>query len=816
MDKNLSLKIQFLAADKLSGSLKQIVGLGESGARELAKLKREARDMDRQLQDVRGRLAAGSFQGGLVMAERELLKGIEETNRAIERRQRLMKIDNQVNKMQAQGEALKSAGMSNMVGGAGIMAPLIMAGREAMLFSSGMVDIQQKAELTNAEMVKMRGNILRVAQATHQLPEDMRAATDVLSGFGMDPRNAVKLIGPIGRLGTAFKVELADGAAAAYANINNLKLPLNQTAKAFDIMAAGGNAGAFEIKDMAKWFPTLTARMQALGQNGLPAVADLTAALQVAMNTAGSSDEAANNIANLMAKINSPETIKKFHKNFSIDLPAAMAAAAKKGKTPLEAIAELTQKATGGDLKKLGFVFEDMQAQMGLMALIQNMDKYRQIRADIGKSSGVVDAAFAGREANDGLVMWNSFKVALSSTALIFGTRLLPVATEFLGIVGPMVGAIGDFAQAHPQATTALLTMVAAMGMAKIGLGALQFGFGAVLGPAAKAWGAYRRFKELGSIAEAFPKFAKAAGIARGAMMFLAKGVMRAGLMMMANPVVLAVMAIVGVVALLAYGIYKYWTPISTFVQGLWGKVSGFINQHWTTIRNLFLGAMVIFTPFVAAILYVASLIYRNWDKITAVTSALVGRISANWNMIKGAAVTMANGMIAIVQPFIAPFLQIRAFLQGYVGRFFQFGVDMIWGLIRGIGSMAGSVTSAIVNLVSGIGGTFAGMLGIKSPSRVFMAYGGNITDGLAIGLDRGGRRPMQAVGKLATGVAGAMALSSPAVAAGGGMAGAAPNVSISITVQQQPGEDGEALARRVATLIEQKMQAQRRSSYYD
>ena len=35
MDKNLSLKIQFLAADKLSGSLKQIVGLGESGAREL-------------------------------------------------------------------------------------------------------------------------------------------------------------------------------------------------------------------------------------------------------------------------------------------------------------------------------------------------------------------------------------------------------------------------------------------------------------------------------------------------------------------------------------------------------------------------------------------------------------------------------------------------------------------------------------------------------------------------------------------------------------------------------------------------------------
>jgi hypothetical protein len=42
---------------------------------------------------------------------------------------------------------------------------------------------------------------------------------------------------------------------------------------------------------------------------GTPAVADLTAALEVAMNTAGSADEAANNIANLLGKINSPTVI---------------------------------------------------------------------------------------------------------------------------------------------------------------------------------------------------------------------------------------------------------------------------------------------------------------------------------------------------------------------------------------------------------------------------------------------------------------------------------------------------------------------------
>jgi hypothetical protein len=59
-------------------------------------------------------------------------------------------------------------------------------------------------------------------------------------GFGIDPREAMQMIGPIGRLGTAMKVDIADGAAAASANLQNLKVGLGDTGKALDIMAAGG------------------------------------------------------------------------------------------------------------------------------------------------------------------------------------------------------------------------------------------------------------------------------------------------------------------------------------------------------------------------------------------------------------------------------------------------------------------------------------------------------------------------------------------------------------------------------------------------
>src|SRR3546814_19605905 len=122
----------------------------------------------------------------------------------------------------------------------------------------------------------------------------MRAAVDVLSGKGLDPRQAALMVPAIGRLGTAFKVDLADGASAAFANLNNLKVPINQTSVALDIMAASGNAGAFEIRDLARHFPALTAQMQAMGESGLSAVGNLSAALPIAETGTGTADQGPN------------------------------------------------------------------------------------------------------------------------------------------------------------------------------------------------------------------------------------------------------------------------------------------------------------------------------------------------------------------------------------------------------------------------------------------------------------------------------------------------------------------------------------------
>lgn len=66
-----------------------------------------------------------------------------------------------------------------------------------------------------------------------------------------------------------------------------------------------------------------------------------------------------------------------------------------------------------------------------------------------------------------------------------------------------------------------------------------------------------------------------------------------------------------------------------------------------------------------------------------------------------------------------------------------QLGIDIINGLIKGLKSMISSLLSTASNIVSGITDTFKDLLGIHSPSKVFMEYGMYTDEGYALGLQK-------------------------------------------------------------------------------
>lgn len=199
-------------------------------------------------------------------------------------------------------------------------------------------------------------------------------------------------------------------------------------------------------------------------------------------------------------------------------------------------------------------------------------------------------------------------------------------------------------------------------------------------------------------------------------------------------------------------------------------------------------GLMMLANPMVLLIMaiglaigVVAYLVYSNWDKIKLA-------FQQGWAWIKSTLAGAGEWMKSI-------------------GRAMMDGLLLMLDPVR-----LGNKLLAIAK--SGIT-AFKNFFGIKSPSRLFMAMGGHMTTGLAQGIDRGGHQPLRSIGRLAAGVAGAgagaLSLSAPALAGPPlGRAAAAPGGvamagAITVQIYQQPGEDADALARRVIDLIERK-----------
>jgi hypothetical protein len=198
----------------------------------------------------------------------------------------------------------------------------------------------------------------------------------------------------------------------------------NGMALALDKAMAAGQAGGFELKDMAKWLPNQMALGSSIGLRGQSGLTELLAANQASVMTAGSRDEAGNNLVNLLGKVNSQDTAQDF-KKLGIDLPGTLTKAQAKGMSSLEAFVALVDSVvtkdprfarakaaadrTTGDDKKaaltsqvdllqgsaVGKVVQDRQALMALVALMGNQGYLSTVKGKINSSKGSINDAAA-------------------------------------------------------------------------------------------------------------------------------------------------------------------------------------------------------------------------------------------------------------------------------------------------------------------------------------------------------------------------------------------------------------------------------------
>ncbi|WP_061778835.1 phage tail tape measure protein [Sphingomonas sanguinis] len=693
---------------------------------EAERLERQHAQETRQLGELRTRLRdAGIATTDLARHERELRRQVDGTNQELtEQERRLERAADRERRMaagrarftRAQGIATgMAAGGAAAIGtGMAMAAPIIAGVKAAREYESTMTDIGQKADLSRTKTEALGKSLLIAARAANQMPADMQAGVDALAGMGASVPDAVAMMRPIGRAATAYKAEIADLSNASFAATDNLKVPVAQTQRVIDIMAKAGKAGAFEIKDMAGVFPSLTASYQALGQTGTGAVADLAAGLQIARKGAGDSASAGTNLANVLQKISSPATTKAFEK-MGVSLPDALKKAYKEGKTPLEAIAEITNKTLKGDLSKLGYLFEDSQVQQGLRPLIQNMALFRQIRSDAMKSDGTTDRDFAERM-KDSAEQSKAFSTNAATLAVTLGAQLLPTVNAGLSKLNAFATWIGDAARRHPTLTKAL-----AIGAATFATLFLVLGGGAIV---------------------------IAGLVAPFAALSFAAGALGIGLL----PVIgIAVGVVAGVTAIgaAAYLLYKNWNSI-------WGEIRASAAGGIGGISALLLN----FSPM--------GLLWRGF-------SALLG-------------------MMGVTLP----------------ARLTDAGRWMIQGLINGITEKLAALKALVISAGTNIATWFRRTLGIHSPSRVFAGFGGNIVDGLTLGIAAQESEPVKRMDGLSrrlsaaivTGSAlPAMAMAAPGPGGTGGRASApiASPAPITIQIYGAPGQSETTIADLIA-----------------
>ncbi|MBK8085075.1 MAG: phage tail tape measure protein [Devosia sp.] len=499
------------------------------------------------------------------------------------------------NAMERNEQALNSARMKmlDVVGTLYILRGALTAPIQAAAnFETQLEDIGQKAGIPQEKLGALGEQIKQVARDTNQATSDMAKAIDFLVGMGSRQETALAVAEPIGKAATAYRAATEDLARATFAVVDNLKVPAADAERALDAMAKAGKEGGFELKDMAKEFPALTASAQFLGMEGVVAVSDLAAALEVARKGAADGAQAANNMANFMQKLTTKETIKNFDK-FGVNVSRELKYAVDNGISPIEHMLMVLNKVSeGGDAELVASIFGDKQVLEFIRPMLANMDEYSRIREEAMGAQGTVEEDYA-RRLQTSQAMADRWKATIENLNTSIGQTLLPLITDLSGKMIPIVDSIGSWADKNPQLTSTLIAATVALVGFKAATTALSFiglmGKGGALAMLAVGFRSVARYGTAAKSAIAmqtslaalsganysgFNKLVdgiKAMALAAPGMSGIGGALTAVGAAVagISAPALAAIGAAVAAVAVAGFFIWKYWDRVSSVFWGV-------------------------------------------------------------------------------------------------------------------------------------------------------------------------------------------------------------------------------------------------------
>ena len=345
--------------------------------------------------------------------------------------------------------------------------------------------------------------------------EQAAGALNSMLAAGTDIETAKSLLPVVQKAATAAQADPNELALVLVKGIQQGQFKPEQAKAALEKAIRAGEAGQFELKDMARWLPQIMAAGK--GMKGMEGYEQHLANLQAVAQVTGSSDQAGNAYFNLLGKLTAPDAAKNFE-DFGVNLPKELSAAAQRGEDPVSAFARLVEQrvvntnrsykkikaqlatAKGADRQALlqqaaeilqgsavGRIIQDREAMLGLVGVMNQGATKKDVLTQVKNADGAIDVSYK--------VMAATTAAPLQQAANENDIAASAACSEVKPHIDRMLDGLRDAAQEFPRLTTVVyeaataLGVFAAVGMAWGGSRMLRGGGGKVLGDAGKLLG---------------------------------------------------------------------------------------------------------------------------------------------------------------------------------------------------------------------------------------------------------------------------------------------------------------------------------------
>ncbi len=608
--------------------------------------------------------------------------------------------------------AKASAAMSNAAKSAAVGFTLMQPIREAVQFESVMSDVRKVVDFDTPDQFKAMGN--DILELSKRLPMSADGIAKIVAAGGQSGiarEDLITFAESAAKMGVAFDIS-ADQAGDMMAKWRTaFKMNQGDVVELADKINYLGNTTAAS----APLISDVVTRIGPLGEVGGVASGEI-AALGASMIGSGvQSEVAATGIKNLILGMTAGEGATKSQAEAFATLGLNAADMAGKMQTDAKgAIIEVLKALKGLDKEKQAAVLSDLFGKESIGAIAPLLSNLEGLQANFDKVSdksqyaGSMQKEFeaqTGTTANQLILLKN----AATATAISIGSALLPSITPLLQRISQIAMGVSTWVSKNQDLASSILGIALGMAAGATGVNVAIAGYH-------KVYQTFMRVKDaIGFVQKGIGKalpvirefgsflgtgLIKSMNLAVAGFKLLASGIRAATAFLMANPILLVIMAI----AVAAYLIISNWDTVKTYLMNFWNGIQAYwasfvtwVTDKWNAVTDFVASAWGMVSE---AVSNAVSTIMSLMGNAASWCTSLWNRVSEFLSSVWDSAVNAVSGFVSNIYDLI--------------GSAVQWCVDK-WNSLKEIFS---APIQAVVNFVKGGDGDAANAAGNRIPEN--------------------------------------------------------------------------------------------------